>query len=289
MRAKLIAFLAAILLLAGASGSFASIMYLDTTGDSLSSLYTLSTGGVTTKVGDIYNGANTPNMVDIAYDFSNQEMYAITRARLWTLDYLHPSSGVVTATLVGNTGTTGIKGLEVIGSILYAGTANTYWASGALYTLNPTTGVATRVGNSFGTWGGNSIGLKGDLAYSNGILYATMDWTGHLGTYLATIDLSTGTATRIAQIGYTSSRFHRVNLDGIVFMDGILYGTTRGNDTTPAELYSIDPTTALVTDLGPTHAFVAHGLTQVPCPSTALLLGSGLLGLAGLRNRFRKI
>ena len=214
---------------------------------SVSSLYTLTTGSVASFVGDIYSGTKTPDINDIAYDAFNTKMYAITANRLWTLDYLNPSSGKVAASAVGpvdNT-TNNWQGLEVVGGTIYMGprtTGTSGTTSGSLYTLDPSTGTATLKG-SFGTWSGNVIGQEGDLAYGNGQLYATMNWAGngHGGTYLAIIDASSGTATKIDRTGYyTGTTFHAVNLDGIVFVDGILYGTTRGDATTPAELFTIN-------------------------------------------------
>lgn len=286
MRKKFIFSLVALLLLTGASASYAT-MYMDAKLDSLSSLYTLTTGSVANKVGDIYSGTATPNIVDIGYDGSNQKMYAISGNRLYTLDYANPVGGVVTATAVGTAHTSNRRGLEVIGGTIYTGTGITEIpaGSGSLYTLDPSTGAETLKG-SFGTWGGDYIGQQGDLAYGNGKLYATMTWAGHSGYYLATIDTTLGTATQVGKILSGSSN---PAIDGIVFINGTLYGTSRGTLATPAELYTINISDALATKVDTTTGvYTSFGLTQIPLPPTVLLLGSGLVGLGLLGWRRRK-
>jgi hypothetical protein len=272
--------------------SFANTIYMETRSGSpvVSSLYTVDYfSGAASKVGDIKTSTGGNLAVnDIAYEPGNQTMYAITVNRLWSLNYTS-GNGIVTATAVGRTGVTGRQGLEVVGPTIYTGTAKTILASGALYTLDPATGAATEVGGGFGDFGaaGTYVGLKGDLAYYNGKLYATMTWsgTGHGGIYLATIDLDTGLAIQVGKIlaGSTSP-----SIDGIVFENGILYGITQGNATNPGTLYYLTipgtPGNVKAVKIGSnTGAYAAWGMTSVvPLPTSVLLLASGLLGLGAL-------
>ncbi len=291
MNKKIILFVTGFLLLIP-SLSFANTIYMETrSGDpTVSSLYTVdNSSGVASKVGDIKTSTGSDLAInDIAYNPGNQTMYAITVNRLWNLNYTS-DTGVITATAVGRSGVSRRQGLEVIGSTIYMGTAKTTSASGALYALDPATGAATAVGSGFGDFGaaGTYVGLEGDLAYYNGKLYATMTWsgTGHGGIHLATIDLGTGLATEVGKIlaGNTSP-----TIDGIVFENGILYGVTHGNASNPGTLYylTIPDTPGNVTAIKVgtnTGAYAAWGMTAVvPLPTSALLLGSGLLGLGAV-------
>ena len=296
MNKKIISFMTGILLLIPWL-SFANTIYMETRSDSpiVSSLYTVdNSSGVASKVGDIKTSTGDDLTInDIAYDPGNQTMYAITINRLWNLNYAS-GNGVITATALGETGISVRQGLEVIGSTIYTGTSKTSSASGALYTLDPVTGTATKVGSGFGDFGaaGTYVGLVGDLAYNHGKLYATMRWSGpdHVGTYLATIDLDTGLAT---QVGKILAESISPTIDGIVFENDVLYGVAQGNADNPGTLYYLtipdNPGEVIATRIGTnTGAYAAWGLTStVPLPPSALLLGSGLLGL-GLLGWRRK-
>jgi hypothetical protein len=79
-------------------------------------------------------------------------------------------------------------------------------------------------------------------------------------------------------------------LSGLAFRsDGVLF--TEINDT----LYTIDPSNGQATLIGGIGFALVSGLTfvevgggKVPEPTTMILIGSGLLGLAGLRRKFKK-
>jgi hypothetical protein len=240
-------------------------------------------------VGDIkLNGNPTSNLfiTDIALDINTGTMYAITDTTLYTLDYLHPSSNIVTAEAVG-TGTTVtlLEGLTVSSTgILYAdsfysGNGNNQY--GHLYTLNTTTGTATNIGGNGAGSGNDNYGNFGDLAFVGSNLYGTIAEAKTSGIFWGSINTGTGAATpNVTAIG--------VNIDGLAYMNSTstLYGISR-----TGTLYTINPTTgALITTI-PTTGFdpgdTVYGMT-VPLPPSALLLGSGLLGL-GLLSWRRKI
>ena len=115
----------------------------------------------------------------------------------------------------------GLVGAVVNG--LVVGTDGTIYASGfqSLYTINPTTGAGTRIGQNTG------FGSEGDLAFSsNGVLY--MSATGNV---LVRLNTSNGIGTEIGQIGYS-------NVFGLGFSIDTLYGETAGS-----QLITIDPAT----------------------------------------------
>lgn len=275
--------LAAILLLSGISLAEAGMLYICTDGVADSRLYSLTTAGAATEVGVIQSGGSNLDIRDIGYDVTSGAMYAITNNSLYSLDFQNPSGGIVTATLKGDTGVDKLQGLVVAGNgTIYAGSRPS-GAAGHLYTLDATTGVATDKG-SFGVGGGNSgdyLRDYGDLAFSTaGDLYGTFLWTNNTNNnYLGTVSTSLGTATILGGTGKTQA-------DGLAFIGDTLYSVST------IKLYTFDPSNgAVLSDIAITVGGAGvtdiTGLTYVnpvPLPASALLLGSGLVGLIGLRR-----
>jgi hypothetical protein len=239
MWAKIIGILSAVLILAGASVGQASTMYICNSDDSgVSHLYTLTPAGQATKAGSILkDGTSNLDIRDIAYDPKTGVMYAITISSLYTLNFLHPTGDVVTATLVGSgTGVSSLQGLTVaLDGTIYAGSKPSGQV-GSLYNLD-SGGVAHSVG-SFGSGGGETgdyLRDYGDLAFSNnGILYGMFVWNNQsANNYLATVSTGNGAAT---PVGGTSKN----NVDGLTFMNGTLYSCS------PNKLYTLNSSTGQV-------------------------------------------
>ena len=288
----LLAIMAMILFLAGTTVAGASILYVDTYNSStlVSSLYSLTTAGTATKVGDIKLGGTTDLFItDIALDLTTGTMYAITTTTLYTLDnYGNPSGGIITATAVGSTGVTDLQGLEVssTGTIYAASFPADPETNGGLYTLNSSDGSVVNTYSLAPNSGGNHFRDYGDLAFGNILFYGSLVGTNPQGA---------SPTNGIAPIGTTGGTFASaakpfnpaVDIDGLAFVSqtSTLYGLTRD-----ANLYTINPATGnltAITTTGFAAGDVAYGMT-VPLPASGLLLGSGLLGLGLLGWRRQK-
>lgn len=142
---------------------------------------------------------------DIA--FRGHELYATTFA---SLHRVNPDTG--NAVFVGNIGAGDINALGVhplTGKMYGAGSV-----SGAFYEINPATGAGTLLG-SFGP----GLSSAGDLAMLNNIMYATVNRAGFPNTFLARVNLNTGLATLIGDMG-------RPLVFGLSVRGGKLYATT---------------------------------------------------------------
>ncbi|MFZ3138110.1 MAG: C10 family peptidase [Thermodesulfovibrionales bacterium] len=170
--------------------------------DSSSNLYTINAStGAATMVGSI----GISGVTDIAFNGLN--LYGITFSY-----FLNINPNTATGNIIGYTGYSNLNALAVSSNgIIYA--AET---TGTFVRINPTSGQAIFIGNY-----GDGLSSGGDLAFSlNKTLYASVKRSGYDNSWLATVNLSTGKASLIGDMGYK-------DVYGLSFKDGTLYGVTQ--------------------------------------------------------------
>lgn len=205
-------------------------------------------------------------MTDIAFD-STGNLYGITFSSLYSIN---TTTGASTSIGSHNLGT-GNKN-----SLVFDAAGNLFAANSSLYTLNTATGASTLIGS-----GGSSYQSSGDLAFVGGELFLSSSHGP--GDTLVKLNTSTGIGTDVGSIGFS-------NVFGLATPDnGNLYGVSGTgvltiNTASGAGALAVSYSgQGLGTAWG--SAFYSEAGAAVPEPSTMLLFGTGIAGLAAVGRK----
>jgi len=216
-------------------------------------------------------GETGKRLFGIAVNPTSGLAYGITTSKLYSVDL-----GSAAATYIGTMDTGTMNALEFSsdGRLYTWGYGNT-----KLYEVDPSTGaLAFVMDTGFNSWG--------DMAFdANGMLYGSSN-----DDNLIRIDIENATVDVVGIMG--ASQIVGLDFD----VDGRLYGIHGTDSTGVSDLYAIDHLTAATTYIGTVQGASGFGMygmsfdsypTPVPEPTTLFFLGTGLIGFAGMRRKFK--
>ena len=200
--------------LVGCGGADKNVWIADNTG---------TLGYVNVDTGEVtVVGAMGVTMTDIAFD-PEGNLYGITFSDFYSID---KETGE--ATLIGpHNNDSGAKN-----ALVFDTDGTLYAAWDALYTIDTATGASNLIGN-----GGTVYVSSGDLAFHKGDLYLSSNDSANGIDELVTLDVATGGATEIGELGVSSTFY------GLLSNKNTLYavqGTT---------IFSLDAATAESTEV----------------------------------------
>jgi hypothetical protein len=208
-------------------------------------------------------------------------------------------------------------GFGEVGGTLF--TANYGGGSGTLYTVNTTTGALTPVGTATGTsyhdFGSTPTGLYAD-DFGNPINLYSVDpslggatkvgSTGLASTLTSYRALSTNSSTLYFAKDYSIYTLNTIDgtptlvgsfgsnivMTALLMVNGTLYGADESGNfytiNTGTGAATIDSSIPNVKGAVWALAPIISSPAPVPVPCTILLLGSGLIGFAGLRRKMKR-
>lgn len=160
------------------------------------------------------------------------------------------------------------------------------WDNGIFWSAERNGRTLYRWENVGATWTlstiNGSFDSAGDIEIApDGTLYAVSDNT----STLYSVNRTTGVPTIIGEVVGAPNTFF-----GLAFSeDGTMYGFDTLQDFGESALYTIDPSTLQATWVrNLDHEVWGATATSVPVPGAVWLLGSGLIGLARFRDKFKK-
>lgn len=201
-------------------------------------------------------GAMGKRVTDVA--FKGATLFGVTFNQLLKVN---ATTGASTVVGTFGSGMTDINALVVSpsGSLLAAGGND-----GKFISINPTTGKGTKLGD-YGTFFKNGqnreIISSGDLAFRNGVLFATvrLKGLGSTNDYLATVKQTTPNRGKATLLNANGNGIGFKDVWGLSIRNGVLFAVTEGG-----RLLTINPSTGVGKTVGAANGVKQGGMTTSP-------------------------